>query len=136
MTIQYKGEKHCELVHGPSDSQIETDAPKDNQGKGEKFSPTDLVGAALGSCILTTLEIVLEREGHRVDLRGAHAQVVKTMTGAPRRIESLQVQIFLPDKLTSEQRKRAEEIAHTCPVHRSLHPDVQIPMEFQYIQLS
>lgn len=135
MTIEYKGEKHCELIHGPSGSQIETDAPKDNQGKGEKFSPTDLVGAALGSCILTTLEIILEREGHRVDLRGAHAQVVKTMTAAPRRIESLQVQIFLPEQLNAEQRKRAEEIARTCPVHRSLHPDLQIPIEFHYRKL-
>src|SRR5262245_26719112 len=75
MTALYTGEKHYELTHVPSGSHIETDAPKDNQGRGERFSPTDLMGAALASCILTTMAIMAERDG--VDLKGSKARVVK-----------------------------------------------------------
>lgn len=131
MNVRYQGQKHCELTHGPSGTRIETDAPKDNQGKGEAFSPTDLVGAALASCILTTMAILTEKDG--VNLEGAEASVEKVMTGAPRRIESLTLKIKLPAKLTPEQRTRLEEIAHSCPVHRSLHPDVKMPMTFTYV---
>lgn len=133
MKIIYQGEKHCELTHGPSQSKIETDAPKDNQGKGERFSPTDLVGAALGSCILTTMDIITTREGLNVDLRSSSAVVEKVMSASPRKIESLRVKITLPSSLTPELRKRMEDIAHSCPVHLSLHPDVKIPMTFEYI---
>lgn len=127
----YQGQKHCELTHELSGSKIETDAPKDNQGKGERFSPTDLVGAALSSCVLTTMAMVAEKEGYSIG--EATASVEKRMTGAPRRIESLTLTIQLPSKLTSEQRKKMEDTAVHCPVHRSLHPDVKIPMTFQYI---
>lgn len=131
MNVRYQGQKHCELTHGPSGTRIETDAPKDNQGKGEAFSPTDLVGAALASCILTTMAILTEKDG--VNLESAEASVEKVMTGAPRRIESLTLNIKLPAKLTPEQRTRLEEIAHSCPVHRSLHPEVKMPMTFTYV---
>jgi putative redox protein len=131
MDIVYQGKFHCELTHGPSQSKIETDAPKDNQGKGERFSPTDLIGAALGSCILTTMDMAAKADGFSIE--GAKASVEKAMTSAPRRIQSLTVQMTLPARLNAEQRKKLEDIAVNCPVHRSLHPDVQMPMTFQYI---
>jgi len=133
MKITYQGEKHCELTHGPSQSKIETDAPKDNMGKGERFSPTDLMGAALGSCILTTMAIIAERDKMEINLENATAEVEKVMANTPRRIESLIVKISLPKSLTSEQRTKLEEIARTCPVHRSLHPEMKIPVSFEYV---
>lgn len=130
MSIVYQGQLHCELTHEPSQSKIETDAPKDNQGKGERFSPTDLVGAALGSCILTTIAIVAERDG--ISIEGATAQVEKEMIAKPRRIGSLTVSVRLPAALTANQRRKLEETAHHCPVHKSIHPDVQMPITFTY----
>ena len=130
--ITYTGQLHCELSHGPSGSKIETDAPKDNQGKGERFSPTDLVGAALGSCILTTMGIVAARDG--ISIVGAKAQVEKEMVTTPyRRIGSLKTRVVLSNKLTPEQRQKLERTASHCPVHQSLHPDVDAPIEFEYV---
>jgi putative redox protein len=130
MSVVYQGQKHCELTHEPSGSRIETDAPRDNQGKGERFSPTDLVGAALASCILTTIAIVAERDG--LSIEGATADVSKEMIAQPRRIGQLPVKVKLPASLTPEQRAKLENAAHHCPVHKSLHPDIQAPIEFQY----
>lgn len=129
-TLVYKGEKNCEITHDPSGSKIKTDAPKDNNGKGETFSPTDLIGAALSSCVVTTMAIFGERHG--INFIGTSATVDKVMTGAPRRIQSLSLTVRLPASLTPDQRTKMEEIARTCPVHRSLHPDVQMPMTFIY----
>jgi putative redox protein len=123
MLATYIGEKRCEIVHGPSQTKITTDAPKDNQGKGEKFSPTDLVGAALASCILTTIGILADRDGFSIE--GAWAGVVKEMNPNPRKIAALPVELHLPKNLTEAQKKKSENAAHTCPVHRSLHPDVK-----------
>jgi uncharacterized OsmC-like protein len=132
MNVVYTGQKHCELEHLSSKSKIETDAPKDNQGKGERFSPTDLVGAALGSCILTTIALVAERGG--VSIEGAKAEVEKVMTATPpRRIESLKVHITMSAALSAADRRKFEETAKHCPVHHSLHPDVQIPLSFSYV---
>ncbi len=130
ITVTYTGGKHCELVHGPSQSVIETDAPKDNAGRGERFSPTDLVGAALASCVLTTMAIVAERDG--VKFEGATAEVTKEMKSDPRRIGQLKVVLQLPASLEEKYRKKMEHVAHTCPVHRSLHPDLEMPIEFNY----
>lgn len=127
----YKGQKHCEITHAPSGAKIETDAPKDNAGKGEAFSPTDMVGAALGSCILTTMAIVAERDG--IDFTEAKAEVEKTMGDKPRRIQTLQVKITLSAKIASNHRRKLEETAKHCPVHRSLHPEMEIPMTFTYV---
>ncbi len=131
MSALYKGLKHCELVHEPSSMKIETDAPKDNGGRGESFSPTDLVGAALASCILTTMAIVAERDG--IVFENASAEVSKEMSAQPRRIASLPVHVTMSAKLTPEQRQKLENAAHHCPVHKSLHPDVQAPIVFQYV---
>lgn len=132
MEIEYQGEKACEVLHVSSGSYIDTDAPKDNGGKGEAFSPTDLMGVALGTCILTTMDILAEKAGKRIPLEGAKAEVVKEMTGAPRMIASLNLKITLSDEIAAEDRKFLEEIALTCPVARSLHPDVKVITQFVY----
>ncbi len=131
MTTVYQGGLHCELVHEPSKARIETDAPKDNAGRGEAFSPTDLVGAALASCILTTVAISAEREG--LDLKGSKIVIKKEMVTAPhRKIGRFILNVNFPDHLDDRHRKKFEHIAETCPVHRSLHPDVKIEMTFNY----
>jgi len=130
MKISYMGDKHCEITHGPSDSKIETDAPKDNQGRGEKFSPTDLMGAALGSCILTTMAIVAERDG--IPFEGATAKVGKEMNPQPRRIARLATEIIMPKGLASDVRRKLEGAARACPVHKSLLPEIDAPIIFIY----
>jgi putative redox protein len=131
MSVAYQGQKQCELTHAPSGSKIETDAPRDNNGKGERFSPTDLMGAALASCVLTTMAIVAERDG--ISIEGATAEVVKEMANDPRRIKALPVQVRMPAYLTAEQRAKLERVAHHCPVHKSLHPDISATIEFEYV---
>lgn len=130
--IEYTGDLHCKLTHGPSGSVIETDAPRDNQGKGEAFSPTDMVAGALGACMLTVMGIVAKRHG--IDMRGAHAEVVKEMAAAPvRRIAKLPLVITLPASLSSKDKLMLETAAATCPVHKSLHPDIEVVLQFKYI---
>jgi putative redox protein len=129
-TAIYQGGLHCELTHGPSQSHVETDAPTDNNGKGERFSPTDLIGGALTSCILTTMAIVADRDG--VDLRGTTAEVEKHMVLNPRRIGRLPVKIFFPKGIAKDYRRKLENTANVCPVHASLHPDIESPIEFIY----
>jgi putative redox protein len=127
--VEYEGELHCKAVHGPSGAELSTDAPVDNQGRGESFSPTDLVATALGSCMLTVMGILARTLG--IDIGGAKATVEKEMTSAaPRRIQSLRVRIEMPKGIREEDRVKLERAAHTCPVHRSLHPDVEKPIEF------
>jgi uncharacterized OsmC-like protein len=130
MTGTYEGDKHCELIHGPSQNRIHTDAPKDNNGRGEAFSPTDLVGAALGSCIVTTMAIYAEK--NNIDMRGTNFEVTKKMQVSPRKIAELTVVVTMPATLTTDQRKTLEEIAHTCPVTKSLNPDIKLPVTFIY----
>jgi putative redox protein len=119
-----------QLEHGPSGSRIATEAPKDNGGTGGSFSPTDLVGAALASCALTTMSLVASREG--ISFGEAKATVEKRMTPPPRRIGELVLQIQMPAGLSRAHRARMEEAAHGCPVARSLHPELKLPMSFSY----
>lgn len=126
----YQGEKHCEVTHGPSQSRIETDAPIDNNGKGERFSPSDLMAAALGTCALTVMSIVAERDG--VSLKGATADVEKHMVTNPRRIGKLITRITFPPGIPHDYRRKLENTAHTCPVHESLRADIEAPIEFIY----
>ena len=129
--LEYQGDLHCKAVHGPSGAELTTDAPKDNQGRGESFSPTDLVATALGSCMLTIMGIMARTLN--IDIAGATATVEKEMTTAPpRRIQRLTVRIHVPHDLSSEDREKLERAARTCPVHKSLHPDVEIPIEFTW----
>jgi len=129
ITARYEGSLRCSLTHGPSGTVIETDAPVDNHGKGERFSPTDLVAAALPACMMTIIGIVAERHG--LDVRGMTASVRKEMSAAPpRRIARLPVRIEIPLPPDHPQRAMLENAAHTCPVHKSLGADVESPIEF------
>ncbi|MGD0095967.1 MAG: OsmC family protein [Terracidiphilus sp.] len=129
--LEYEGDLHCKAVHGPSGTVLSTDAPKDNQGRGESFSPTDLVATALGSCILTILGI--QARTLNIDLAGTTATVEKEMTStAPRMIQRLSVKIRVPHRVSPENQQKLERAAHTCPVHRSLHPDVEKPIDFTW----
>lgn len=128
--ITYQGQLHCEATHGPSGTRLATDAPKDNHGRGESFSPTDLVATALGSCMLTVMGIAARTLGVSID--GASASVVKEMTPPPRRIGTLRVSIRIPGSFTDAHKKALEDAALKCPVHQSLHPDTAIPVEFSW----
>jgi putative redox protein len=129
--IEYQGDLHCNAVHGPSGTELNTDAPKDNQGRGESFSPTDLVATALGTCMLTIMGIMARTL--EIDIAGTTATVEKEMTAsAPRMIQSLAVKIHVPHSLSPENQQKLERAAYTCPVHKSLHPDVQTPIEFTW----
>ena len=129
--VEYQGDLHCKAVHGPSGTELNTDAPKDNQGRGESFSPTDLVATALGTCMLTVMGIMARTLD--IDIAGTTATVEKEMTAsAPRMIKSLAVTIRVPHSLSPENQQKLERAAHTCPVHKSLHPDIQTPIEFTW----
>jgi putative redox protein len=132
MDVVYTGDLRCNAKHGPSGNAIATDAPKDNQGRGEAFSPTDLLGAALGTCILTIMGIYANRHG--IDIRGATAHVTKDMAAAPvRRVAKLGVAIKLPGSVPAAQRAAMESAARACPVGQSLHADVLQAITFEYV---
>ena len=125
----YEGGLRCRAIHGPSGTHLVTDAPADNHGRGESFSPTDLVATALGTCMMTIMGIVAERHG--IDLVGMTAETVKEMTQSPpRRIASLRTRLTIPLPADHPQRAALEQAAHTCPVHKSLHPDIDAGVEF------
>jgi putative redox protein len=125
----YSGDLRCASLHGPSGSTLETDAPTDNQGKGERFSPTDLVATALSTCILTIMGIVAER--HDWDLKGCTARVEKVMTSeAPRKIAQLEVWIELPAHLDEKARKVLRKAAENCPVKLSLEGAVAMELHW------
>src|SRR5437016_14634758 len=128
MYIIYEGQLRCRSTHGPSKTQLTTDAPVDNHGRGESFSPTDLVATALGTCMTTLMGIVADR--NKLDIAGTTVHVVKEMVQEPvRRIGTLRVTIRVPadkaTRLSAEERKKLEAAALHCPVHKSLHPDIQ-----------
>ena len=127
----YAGSLRCEAVHAESGTRLLTDAPKDNEGLGASFSPTDLVATALGTCVLSTIAIVARRRG--IDVGTMRFRVEKHMATDPvRRIGRLPLTVWLPASLSAEQRLIVERAAHTCPVHRSLGADVERPIEFVY----
>jgi len=131
MNIVYEGQLRCALTHEPSGTVIRTDAPKDNMGKGESFSPTDLVAAALGSCMLTIMGIAAVK--HNIELKGTIVEVSKEMITTPeRRIGSISVILRMVPGIPLDKRSMLEAAAHSCPVHKSLHPDVKTPIEFIY----
>jgi putative redox protein len=129
ITLEYQGDLHCQAVHGPSGTILSTDAPLDNQGRGESFSPTDLVATALGSCMLTMMGIMARTLD--VDITGTTATVEKEMATAPvRRICRLSAVIRVPYALSEDIKLRMERAAHSCPVHKSMHPDIDMPITF------
>ena len=131
ISIEYKGGLRCEAIHGPSGDKLSTDAPVDNNGKGEAFSPTDLMATALGSCIATIIGIVAERK--EIDLSGFKLLVEKHMSeDLPRRIIKLPVLIRIPVSVDSPYKDLFINAALTCPVHQSLRADIEVPIEWYW----
>jgi len=131
ITIEYKGELRTEAVHTKSGKIVITDAPPDNNGKGEAFSPTDLVCAALSSCMITIMGMLAERES--IDLNGLKSDVVKIMTSNPRKIAEIQI-VFSHESLqaTDTQKDKLKRAALTCPVALSLHDSIKQSITFNF----
>jgi putative redox protein len=131
LTTQYKGTLRTENIHTRSGSLVITDAPVDNQGKGEAFSPTDLVCTALSSCMLTTMGILADREN--IDLKGLQTEVLKIMSPAPRKIAEIQITLSHPTLVASDiQKQKLRNAALTCPVALSLHDSVKQTVIFNF----
>jgi putative redox protein len=128
ITGEYQGGLHSSAVHGPSGNVLTTDAPKDNQGRGEAFSPTDLIATGFATCIATTMAIVARKHG--VELTGTRFEVDKEMSSdAPRRISRLTARLWLPPSARDVPAGLLEKAANTCPVHQSLSPSVEKVIE-------
>lgn len=129
--IQYRGELRCEATHGPSTTRLHTDAPVDNQGRGESFSPTDLLATALGTCMVTIMGITAEARGW--SLEGLSASVTKHMVADPaRRVGRLEVGIRVPGEWTEEQRVVLRRAAETCPVAHSLAEGLEVELDLRF----
>ncbi len=129
--LSYQDGLRCAATHEPSGNTISTDAPLDNNGRGEAFSPTDLVATALGACMATVMGIVAERKG--VSLEGMRIEVRKHMSeDAPRRISRLELDLHMPVPADHPERKLLESAARGCPVHHSLHPDIETVFNWQW----
>ena len=130
--IIYKGELRTEATHLQSGTTIETDAPTDNQGKGEKFSPSDLLATSLGNCMMTIMGI--KAKDMQVDLTNAKIDITKMMKADPRRVGGIQVQFHFPENLflNEKQQKILENAALTCPVAKSIHPDIELDVRFNW----
>jgi len=131
--VTYEGDLRCRATHGPSGKELTTDAPVDNRGRGESFSPTDLVATALGTCMLTIMGIAARQHGW--DLAGTTVTVEKKMVADPvRRIGELSVEFHVQGRFDAGERLVLERAALTCPVHKSLHPDLKIPVRFHWTE--
>ncbi len=128
--IVYQNNLRTEAEHIATGEKIITDAPVDNNGKGEAFSPTDLVATALGSCMITIMAISANK--YDIDVTGTKASVKKIMGSDPRRISEISIDINMNKNIEEKDRKRLERSALTCPVHRSLHPDLEKKIRFIY----
>jgi putative redox protein len=131
--LSYEGDLHCSAVHLPSSSTLVTDAPLDNNGLGQAFSPTDLVATALGSCMATVIGIVAKRKELAVE--GMTVTVRKFMSDdLPRRIKRLELDLNIPLIASHPDRKLLESAAHGCPVHQSIHPDIEVVMNWVWLE--
>lgn len=130
--IIYKGDLRTTATHLQSGTVIETDAPTDNQGKGERFSPTDLVATALGTCMITTMAI--KARTMNIELDGTRVDVTKVMVSDPRRVGKIVAHMYMPAGLHVDEKTKEilERTARTCPVERSLHPDVALDIAFYW----
>lgn len=128
--IIYTGDLRCTAEHLQSGTMIESDAPTDNHGKGERFSPTDLCATSLAECALTTIAIL--GKDKNININGAYCNLQKIMKGDPRRIGEIVCNFVFPDSYSEEEKEFIEETAHNCPVARSLHPDLVQTMVFIY----
>jgi len=133
ITGEYQGELHCVAVHGPSGCELNTDAPKDNMGRGEAFSPTDLLATSFATCVVTTMGIAAKKKG--VELGKVRFEVTKEMSAdAPRRVVRLAAQFWMPIPKSDPLAEYLESIAHNCPVHHSLSPAVETPVVFHWAE--
>lgn len=133
LSILYRGELRCGAVHGPSGAAFDTDAPRDNMGRGESFSPTDLVAAALGSCMITTIGIAAKKGTLPVTLDGTRVEVEKHMSAdTPRRIARLVVRLTFPPGIPAVHHARIRETGDQCPVAKSLHPDLVLDVRYDF----
>jgi uncharacterized OsmC-like protein len=130
MEAENQARFQCDVTHGPSGSRIHTEAPKDNGGTGMSFSPTDLVGAALATCMMTTMQLAAAREG--LGWGEASATLEKRMSPPPRRIAEFVVEVRMPKGLSLDHRTRLEQVGRECPVARSLHPELRVTTTFVY----
>jgi len=132
-TIVYKGDLRTELTHLQSGQVIETDAPTDNQGKGERFSPTDLLATSYGSCMITTMAI--RAADMKLNFNGTKIEITKIMSSdAPRRVIGIKTNLFFTNQFiaTQEQKEQLIRIARSCPVEKSLHPDIKLDVTFNW----
>ncbi len=131
-SIIYKGDLRCECTHVQSGTIIETDAPTDNRGKGQRFSPTDTVCVGLGTCIITTIGI--RANDMQLDLSGAKLAVTKHMFSEPRRIGKIEVSVKFPEKLNLPEKDKMilQKIGDNCPVMKSLHPDIEVLIDYKW----
>ena len=131
-TVTYSGDLRTLATHLQSGSSFETDAPTDNQGKGERFSPTDLIGTSLAACMLTTMAIRAKELEPKI--RGTKMETLKIMTAAPRKIGTIQLKFYWPsnEQFTPEEKAKLEEIAWSCPVKESIHPDIKLEVDFNW----
>ena len=131
-SITYKGDLRCECTHLQSGTVIETDAPTDNRGKGERFSPTDMVCVALGTCIITTMGI--RASDMNIELKNTQLEVTKHMLSEPRRIGKIEIKIDIPPVQIEEKDKKVLElIGDNCPVMKSLHPDLVVATQYNWL---
>lgn len=132
--IIYKGQLRTEATHLQSGTVIETDAPTDNQGKGEKFSPTDLLATSLGNCMMTIMGI--KARDMQVDLTDTKIDITKIMKSDPRRVGGIHVEFHFPEGLQLNEKQKAilENAALTCPVAKSIHPDIEMKVQFNWQQ--
>jgi len=128
--VIYQGDLRTECEHLQSSSKFITDAPLDNQGKAEAFSPTDTVATAVASCMITTMGI--KARALELDLKETYAEVTKYMEANPRRISRIDVNLFIKGKLSDKEKVILENVARTCPVMQSIHPDIVKNISFNY----
>ncbi|HUZ61417.1 MAG TPA: OsmC family protein [Hanamia sp.] len=129
-SILYKGNLRCEAEHLQSKSTIETDAPTDNRGKGERFSPTDLLCVSLGTCMLTTMGI--KASDMNIDITQSKAEVTKHMGSDPRRVTKIEVIVSLPKNINEKERLILERTGNNCPVAKSVHPDINLVLSYEW----
>jgi len=129
-SIIYKGNLRCEAEHLQSKSTIETDAPTDNRGKGERYSPTDLLCVSLTTCMLTTMGI--KAADLKVDIDNAKADVTKHMASDPRRVAKIEVSVTLPKNIDEKERLILERAGNNCPVAKSVHPDIELALKYDW----
>ena len=133
-TAIYLGDLRTEITHVQSGNKVMTDAPTDNNGKGEYISPTDMVAAALGSCMLTLMALAARRL--EIELKGTRVEIQKVMAANPRRIAEIKLDFYFPGSYTDRCRRIIEGAGETCPVGKSLHPDVKQTVTYHYAEAS